>query len=74
MKYNAIPKHAAMYLVTGLLLTSFTPILNKYLAMPDFIKGFLIGLGLTIEFIALVKIQRSKKENQRCSMLTILRK
>lgn len=73
MKYNAIPKQAIMYLVTGLLLTSLTPILNKYLAMPDFIKGFLTSLGLTLEFIALVKIQRIKKENQRCGVLPVFK-
>jgi hypothetical protein len=40
------------------------PIIGRHFLMPDFVKGFMTGLGLTLELIALVKIQRSK--NRRC--------
>jgi hypothetical protein len=74
MKYNKVPKQAIVCLIVGLLLVSFIPIINKHVAIPDFAKGFLTGLGLTLEFIALLKIQRSKKETQQCNMLHVFRK
>ncbi|WP_342645620.1 hypothetical protein [Mucilaginibacter sp. CSA2-8R] len=74
MKYNEVPKQALVCLIIGLLLVCFTPINNKHLAMPDYAKGFLSGLGITLEFIALVKIQRSRKESQRCNMLSMFKK
>ena len=74
MKYNRMPKQATLCLIIGLLLATLTPIINKHVAIPDFAKGFLTGLGLTLEFIALVKIQRSKKENQSCQVLPVFKK
>jgi hypothetical protein len=60
MKSNTIPKQALILLITGLLMTTLLPAIGRYLVVPDLVKGFLTGLGLAIEFIALVKIQRSK--------------
>lgn len=57
----SIPKSALAYLVIGLLLTTLMPILDRYFPIPDLLRGFITGLGLTLEVIALVKIQRSKK-------------
>lgn len=74
MMNNTIPKPAMALLITGLLLVSLNPVFGKYMGVPDFVKGFLTGLGLTLEFIALVKIQRRKKENQRCSVFPVFRK
>jgi hypothetical protein len=48
-------------LVTGLFLTALVPIINRYFPMPDVLKGFLMGLGLCIEVIALIKIDKNKK-------------
>jgi hypothetical protein len=64
MKHNPIPKPALFLLIAGLLLTTTMPIIGRHFLMPDFVKGFMTGLGLTLELIALVKIQRSK--NRRC--------
>ncbi len=66
MKLNTIPKSALVLLIIGLLMTIITPVINRYFPLPDFLKGFLNGLGLAIEFTALVKMQRSKK-NIRCT-------
>jgi hypothetical protein len=60
MKTNTIPKQALILLTTGLLMTTLLPAIGRYITLPDLVKGFLTGLGLAIEFIALVKIQRSK--------------
>jgi hypothetical protein len=61
MKRKPFSKAVLMLLISGLLLTSFVPLLSRYFIMPDVVKGFLTGLGLALEFIALVKAQRSKK-------------
>jgi len=68
MKPNTIPKPALTLLVAGLLMTTLTPILSRYVFMPDFVKGFLTGLGLALEVIALVKIQRSRKAD-KCAVI-----
>lgn len=73
MKHNTIPKQAIVLLITGLLIVSFNLILGKYMGVPDFIKGFLSGLGIALETIALIKIQRSRKENQQCSVLPVFK-
>lgn len=62
MKRNIFPKPALYLLVAGLLLTTGVPLLNHYIPMSDALKGFLSGLGLALEFMALVKAQRGKKE------------
>jgi len=68
MKRNTMPKQAVILLITGLLMTTLMPAIGRYITMPDFVKGFMTGLGLTLEFIALVKIQRSKNnKSAMCS-------
>lgn len=67
MKLNTIPKSALALLMIGLLLVTLTPIINRYFPLPDFLKGLMNGLGLTIEVIALIKIDRSKKKS-RCAI------
>jgi hypothetical protein len=63
MKINKVPKSAITLLIIGLLLTtSFTPILSHYFPLPDFVKGFITGLGLTFEVFAIIKMQQSKKK------------
>lgn len=62
MKTLNVSKTVLILLVTGLFLTSLVPIVNRYYPMPDVIKGFLMGLGLCIEVIALIKMDRNKKK------------
>lgn len=66
MKHNPIPKLALILLITGLLMTTTMPIIGRHFPMPDLVKGFMTGLGLTLELIALVKIQRSN--NRGCAI------
>jgi len=60
-----MPKPARILLIAGILLTTLTPIVGRHMPMPDFVKGFITGLGITFEFIAIVKIQRNK--NRKCA-------
>ncbi|QJD97008.1 hypothetical protein HH214_14590 [Mucilaginibacter robiniae] len=66
MKRRSIPNSALACLIIGLLLTTFNPIINRYYPAPDMVKGFMTGLGLSLEVIALAKIQQSKKQQQGC--------
>ncbi|CAM3853981.1 hypothetical protein MUGA111182_13245 [Mucilaginibacter galii] len=66
MKLNTIPKPALILLIAGLLMTTTMPIISKHFLMPDFVKGFMTGLGLTLELMALVKIQRNR--SRKCTM------
>jgi hypothetical protein len=62
MKRNSFPKSAMVYLVLGLMFTSLTPIISRYYPMPDLFKGFITGLGLMIEVVGIIKLQRNKKD------------
>lgn len=61
MKRNNIPKSALYILIIGLLMTTLTPIIGRYFPLPDFLKGFISSLGLMLEVVAIIKIQRSKQ-------------
>jgi hypothetical protein len=60
MKRNTISKTALTYLIVGLLITALTPIISRYYPVSDVVRGFITGLGLTLEVIAIVKIRQGK--------------
>lgn len=68
MKHLKEQKSPIFLLVIGLLIVSLTPIINRYLHLPDLFIGFLNGLGLMIECIALIKMQQISKQNV-CAVL-----
>lgn len=68
MKHYPASKPALKYLITGLLLTTLTPVINRYYPLPDGMRGFITGLGLAIEMIAIVKLQRSRQKQQICQL------
>jgi hypothetical protein len=61
MKRNIIPKSALTYLIVGLLINTLPLIISRYFPLPDLLRGLITGLGLALELVALVKIQRSRK-------------
>ena len=67
MKRKFISKPALLCLITGLLISTLTPIVNRYYPLPDAFKGFMTGLGLAVEMIALIKLQQSKQKREACS-------
>ncbi len=64
MNRNNISKSALTYLIIGLLIIVITAIICRYLLLSDLIKGLFTGLGLTMEFITLVKIRQSNKKTK----------
>jgi positive regulator of sigma E activity len=61
MKNNKFSKSSLILLITGLLLVSLVPLLSRYVEISDMLKGFFTGIGLSLEFLAIVKM--SKKNN-----------
>jgi len=70
MKRNTIPKPALLYLISGLLITTMTPVLARYYPVSDILRGFATGLGLTLEVIGIILIQKSKKACKRQESVT----
>ncbi|CAM4052776.1 hypothetical protein SAMN06265348_10243 [Pedobacter westerhofensis] len=63
MKRQKLSAGTLVYLLSGLLLVVVTPPLGKHLAMPDMLKGFLTGLGMMLEVIAIIKMQKSRSRS-----------
>jgi hypothetical protein len=61
MKTKPISKVALALLISGLLLVSGVPLIARYIPIPDLYKGLLTGVGLALEFLAIVKIDKDKK-------------
>ncbi|TDO20848.1 hypothetical protein [Pedobacter duraquae] len=62
MKKTNVSKAVLMLLVSGLLLTSVVPVVNRYYPMPDALNGFFMGMGLAIEVLALIKMDKNRKK------------
>jgi len=67
MKRLNISKTTLACFIAGLLLTTLTPISGRYFALPDFLKGFLSGLGIMLEVIAIIKISKANK-GKKCML------
>jgi hypothetical protein len=63
MKSSKMSKTVLILLVAGLFLTSLTSIVNRYFPIPDAVRGFSMGIGLTIEVIALIKMEKNKRKS-----------
>ncbi len=68
MKNLKEEKYPVALLVIGLLIVWLTPVINRYFNLPDAFTGFLTGIGLMVECIALIKMQQIKKQNA-CGVL-----
>ncbi len=63
MKNLKEQKSPIILLVIGLLIVSLIPIVSRYFHLTDALTGFLTGIGLMIECIALIKMQQIKKQS-----------
>jgi len=61
MKEKKIAFAQRMVIVMGLLLVTVPHVLNHWLHLPDFISGSLMGMGIGMEIIGLIKIKRIQK-------------
>jgi hypothetical protein len=45
-----------MFLIAGLLIVSLSQLLAQFVALPDFARGALIGVGTGLEIVAVIKL------------------
>ena len=68
MKHNSISKRARILLIAGLLVLSICSLATRYLLLPDIFQGFLMGIGIALEFMALVVskgyLQQPARDNE----------
>ena len=50
-----------LLLPIGLLIVCCTPLLNHYMPLPDFLSGFLQGVGLGLMLVVLIKKWKLKR-------------
>lgn len=59
-----MPMPERLLLCTGLLLISAAVLIGRWTNVPDFLHGFLLGAGLGMEIVALIKMQRRRLNSQ----------
>ncbi len=50
----------------GLLFGTSSVLVNDWIHLPDYLKGFLIGLGIALEFIGLIIYARRMQGGRYC--------
>ena len=74
MKTRKMSRSTLILFISGLLLVSLTPIVSRHYPMPDFLSGLLSGTGLTLELLAVVRMQRSKTGGSCASIFPWVRR
>lgn len=50
-----------LLIAIGLLLSTSSTLVNDWVHLPDFFRGFLVGVGLAFEVFALILIAKRKR-------------
>jgi len=66
MNIKAQPKTARLLVSMGLLIVTLPMLFKEYVPIPDFARGFLLGIGLVMELTGVVLIVRNKKNITSC--------
>jgi hypothetical protein len=66
MKMNKQPLRVRLLICIGLLLTIMPMLFKEYIAVPDFLRGTLAGLGLVMEIAGLILMKRIQKTGSSC--------
>ena len=64
MKTDSIPKKTRMLLIAGLLIISFTPLIAHFFTMPDALRGALMGVGIGLEILALIRASAYRRQER----------
>lgn len=62
MKRTKFTKTALVCLFLGMLVTAGVLILSRFVAISDPLRGFLTGIGLALEMIGIIKIDRGRMD------------
>lgn len=66
MKQPKSNRIAIAILAIGLILASGTPILSRFMEVPDMVKGFIIGAGMLLEFYGIIRLARISGKQSEC--------
>ncbi|WP_374951651.1 hypothetical protein [Mucilaginibacter sp.] len=61
MKIKSISKRAGMLLSAGLIVIVFAQVLTRYVLLPDFVRGAMMGVGIGLQIIALIKLKQDRE-------------
>jgi len=54
------------FVAVGLLLVTLPTLINDWVHIPDFVRGFLVGLGLVMEINGIVIMRKKRKVDSAC--------
>lgn len=66
MKNEKWPVPARICICVGLLMVTLPSVFKEYVYLPDFFRGFLVGVGLVLEITGLVLLKFRKREQGAC--------
>jgi len=61
-----MPRQPMQVIAVGLLLVTLPTLINDWVHIPDFARGFLLGLGIVIEIYGIVIMRRKKNADPEC--------
>jgi len=66
MKSRKFPLTERLLIAIGLLMTTTPQFIKHYIPLPDFILGFIVGIGLALEITAFVRLKKAKNAEVNC--------
>jgi hypothetical protein len=64
MKMNNLPPlRVRIFVPLGLLLVIVPSLVNHYILIPDFLRGLIMGLGIGLEILGVIKLKEHKTSN-----------
>jgi len=61
MRTNKLPNPELQIISAGLLLVTLPFLVNDWVHVPDFIRGTLMGVGVGLEVVGLIRMTRRRK-------------
>ena len=66
MSLKKMPRQPMQFVAVGLLLVTLPTLINDWVHIPDFVRGFLVGLGLVMEINGIVIMRKKRKVDSAC--------
>ncbi|MGN6180837.1 MAG: hypothetical protein ACTHNW_16765 [Mucilaginibacter sp.] len=61
MNNKNTPRPQLRLVAAGLLLAAVPSLVNDWIHIPDFVRGILVGVGIGLEIIGLIRMSRRRK-------------
>lgn len=66
MSIKKQPLNVRLFIAIGLLMVTLPALLRQLITLPDFVHGLLMGAGLGLEIIGLIKLRRNQERDAAC--------